>query len=85
MQKTILSVHPMTHGHLKLEFTDGSSLVVFRGEHEPHAPKKGDPWPPAPAPAGDLIQLPAWDLRFTAPEAPLEAVQLPAPEDVAAK
>lgn len=46
MRKQIAKVQPMMHGHLMLEFTDGSKQSVHRGDHEAHAPKAGDLWPP---------------------------------------
>ena len=46
MRKTIAKVQPMAHGHLMLEFEDGTKQTVFRGDHEQHAPRVGDLWPP---------------------------------------
>ena len=46
MQKRIVKVSPMAHGHLMLEFSDGTKQTVFRGDHEQHAPKVGELWPP---------------------------------------
>jgi hypothetical protein len=47
MRKTIAKVSPMRHGHLMLEFEDGSKQTVFRGDHEQHAPAVGELWPPS--------------------------------------
>lgn len=44
--QTIAKVSPGWHGHLHLEFSDGSMLTVTRGNHEQHDPKPGDVWPP---------------------------------------
>jgi hypothetical protein len=46
MRKRIATVSPANHGHLMLEFEDGSKQTVFRGEHEAHEPEPGDLWPP---------------------------------------
>jgi hypothetical protein len=46
MQKKIVKVGETFHRHLILELEDGSKQTVFRGEHEAHAPKPGDLWPP---------------------------------------
>ena len=46
MQKKIAKVSPMAMGHLMLEFEDGVKQMVHRGDHEAHAPKVGDMWPP---------------------------------------
>lgn len=46
MQKKIVAVTKAFHGHLKLDLEDGSSRMVFRGDHELHAPQVGDLWPP---------------------------------------
>ena len=46
MRKTIAKVTPAMHGHLVLEFEDGTKQMVFRGQHEQHAPAAADPWPP---------------------------------------
>jgi hypothetical protein len=46
MQKKIVKVSPSVFGHLMLEFEDGTRQSVYRGDHEVHAPKPGDLWPP---------------------------------------
>jgi hypothetical protein len=46
MQKKIVSISKTFHGHLILELEDGFKQTVFRGDHEIHAPKVGDLWPP---------------------------------------
>lgn len=46
MQKKIAAVNGTVHGHIVLDLEDGTKQTVFRGQHEAHAPKKGDLWPP---------------------------------------
>ena len=46
MQKKIAKVNPAGFGHLMLEFEDGVKQLVHLGDHEAHAPKGGDLWPP---------------------------------------
>lgn len=46
MPRRIAKVSSMFHGHLMLEFEDGSKQTVFRGDHEIHKPDVGDFWPP---------------------------------------
>ena len=46
MQKKIVKVSPMGMGHLMLELEDGLKQTVHRGDHEAHAPGKGDMWAP---------------------------------------
>jgi hypothetical protein len=48
MQKKVVKVScPASFGHLMLEFEDGmKQMVRNRGDHEPHAPKPGEMWPP---------------------------------------
>lgn len=52
MPKKITKVSPGMHGHLHLEFEDGSMQVIHRGAHEEHALQAGDYWPPQ-APAAE--------------------------------
>ena len=44
---TIVKIEKMANGHLKLDLSDGSSKIVFRGKHEEHYPIVGDAWPPS--------------------------------------
>lgn len=46
MRKKIVKAQRAAHGHLMLEFEDGSKQMVFRGDHEKHIPVAGDMWPP---------------------------------------
>ena len=46
MRKMIKKVSPAAFGHLMLELEDGTKQLVHRGDHEAHAPKAGDLWPP---------------------------------------
>jgi hypothetical protein len=46
MKKKIVKTQPGSFGHLLLEFEDGTKQMVFRGDHEAHAPQPGDLWPP---------------------------------------
>lgn len=58
--KQIAKVSPAMHGHLALEFVDGSKTVIHRGDHEVHMLSVGDYYPPL-APVEDV-----------APESPVE-------------
>lgn len=46
--KTISKVHKLLNGHVALDFEDGTTQIVHRGNHEAHGPKPGDTWPPEP-------------------------------------
>jgi hypothetical protein len=46
MQKKIAKAGPMAMGHLMLEFEHGTKQMVHRGDHEAHARRPGDMWPP---------------------------------------
>ena len=46
MQKKIVKVSPAAFRHLMLGFEDWVKQLVHRGDHEAHAPKAGDLWPP---------------------------------------
>lgn len=78
-RKRIAKVAPVMHGHVCLEFEDGTKKFVFRGEHEAHAPGPGDFWPPE-APVVASIEEP-----IAPPPAPPVVVEVaPPPAEIPA-
>lgn len=69
----IAQIVPLLLGHVELVFEDGSHTIVGRGDHEAHAPKPGDEWPPKPA---EPAPAPAPEPVAVAPPPPEEPLEL---------